>query len=524
MMSFVHETEHARVDDLARLAGLVAFSLRAGDTIALEGDLGAGKTTFARALIRAALDDETAEVPSPTFSLVQTYDTPRMPIAHADLYRLADAADLHELGLDDVLQRGAVMIEWPERAGDALGDDLLEIEFCEDADPDRRTILMRGLGSWRARLERIAVLDDLMRGAGWRSAHVSFLQGDASPRRYARIREGERRALLMDAPRQPDGPPIRDGLPYSRIAHLAEDVRAFVGVQKLLAAGGLAAPAILAADIPQGALIIENLGDRVYGREVAAGADMLALWRPATEVLVRLRGVQPSGPIDLADPARYEPVPRAGESHTIPPYDKRALSIETELLPDWYWPLVKGEPASAEATAEFLALWSPLIDRVLAGPQCLTLRDYHSPNLLRLEGRGETAEARVGIIDFQDAVIGHPAYDLVSLLQDARLDVPEAIETELLAHYCRLAAGAEPAFDEAGHRFAYAVLGAQRNTKILGIFARLWKRDGKPQYLAHVPRIWRYLARDLAHPELGRLRAWYDTHFPADARTRRLGP
>ena len=148
------------------------------------------------------------------------------------------------------------------------------------------------------------------------------------------------------------------------------------------------------------------------------------------------------------------------------------------------------------------------------------LRDYHSPNLIALAERA--APRDTGIIDFQDALIGPEAYDLVSLLQDARLDVPATIESELLESYIAAAAAQEPAFDEALFRYTYAALGAQRNTKILGIFARLAKRDGKRQYLAHIPRIWGYLARDLAHPELHPLRAWYDTHLPPSIRGRAL--
>ena len=172
-------------------------------------------------------------------------------------------------------------------------------------------------------------------------------------------------------------------------------------------------------------------------------------------------------------------------------------------------------------SAEFLALWAPLFDSVLAAPGGLVLRDYHSPNLLWLPSM-PAGKTRVGIIDFQDAVIGHPAYDLVSLLQDARLDVPAEIETELFEYYVSAVAKREPGFDAQAFAAAYAVLGAQRNTKILGIFARLARRDGKPVYLRHIPRIWRYLEHDLAHPQLATLRSWYDRNFPASMRARVL--
>ena len=189
-----------------------------------------------------------------------------------------------------------------------------------------------------------------------------------------------------------------------------------------------------------------------------------------------------------------------------------------ELLIDWYWQAVHGGPAPADARAEFLALWDAPFAMLGALPPAWVLRDYHSPNLLWLPERESVA--RVGIIDFQDAMRGPPAYDLVSLLQDARVDVPPDLEAHLLDHYCAGAGARQTGFDRDAFAFAYAALGAQRDTKILGIFARLAKRDGKPHYMRHNSRLWRYLERDLAHPQLSALKSWYDRHLPADARTR----
>jgi aminoglycoside/choline kinase family phosphotransferase len=189
------------------------------------------------------------------------------------------------------------------------------------------------------------------------------------------------------------------------------------------------------------------------------------------------------------------------------------------LLLDWLWPELKGTPAPQAVRAEFHAAWRPIVDRLLALPGGWLLRDYHSPNLIWLPQR--SGMARVGILDFQDAVDEHFAFDLVSLLQDARVDVSAELESELFEHYCA-AARSEPRFDEAEFTFAYNAFGAQRNTKILGIFARLARRDGKPQYLAHLPRIWGYLERNLGHAALASLAAWYDAHFSASDRSRQL--
>lgn len=494
----------ARLDERAipPLAGLLAFSLGPGDVVALRGDLGAGKTTFARALIRAALGDDKAEVPSPTFALAEAYETPKGRITHFDLYRLSRPDETAEIGFEEALAGGAVLIEWPERAAGLLPADRLEIEFTEADSGARRELTFTGHGSWALRLDRLAAGRDFIERSGWQAATVRHLKGDASTRRYARLTLPGRTALLMDAPRQPDGPPIRDGRPYSRIAHLAEDVVPYVAIGAGLRGLGLSAPRIHAQDLKRGLLLIEDLGDRVFGDEVKRGASQYDLWCAAVDVLLALRRTPLPRVLPVGD----------GTSYALPAFDREALAIETELLVDWYVPALTGAPASEVQRAEFGARWNEVFDRLLRLPQMPVLRDYHSPNLIWIPER--EGVARVGVIDFQDALIGHPAYDLVSLLQDARLDVDEKLEAELYDHYVARARKDDPAFDEEAFAFAYRALGAQRNTKILGIFTRLAHRDGKPAYLQHIPRIWRYLERDLAHATMRSLRAWYDSHLP----------
>jgi tRNA threonylcarbamoyl adenosine modification protein YjeE len=494
------------------LAELVALKLTRGDTIALSGDLGSGKTTFARALIRAILADPEAEVPSPTFSLVQTYDTPRLALAHLDLYRIASEDETAELGADEALAQGAIIVEWPERAPGLVSPNRLEIRLSEGTSEGTRRIGMTGFWTWARRLERVGEIAGFLAAhPPWSTAGVRYLQGDASTRAYARLATRDAHAVLMDQQRQPDGPPIRDGLPYSRIAHLAEDVRPFVAVQGALRDAGLTVPEIYAADLERGLVVLEDLGDRVFGSELEGATSQAELWRAATDALVVLANI----PV-------LDELPLRGGSppFRLPPQDRGVLEIETELLLDWYWPAVKGEPAPGDVRAEFHAAWTPVFDRILAMPAQWILRDYHSPNLMWLPGR--TGVARVGILDFQDALKGPAAYDLVSLLEDARVDVAADLEDALFVYYCAGRREQDPAFDRDAFAFAYAALGAQRNTKILGIFARLARRDGKPLYLRHIPRLWRYLARNFAHPDLAPLRAWYDRHFPPESRDRAL--
>ena len=503
---------HSDLDEPAarRLAQRIALKLKAGDAIALHGDLGAGKTTFARALIRALLGDAEAEVPSPTFALMQLYDTPRLKLAHLDLYRLADEGEADELGIADVLDNGAIIVEWPERAPSILPPDRLDITLSDTAMPDARTISIVPSGTWVARLQRLDEMSDfVIFDPKWANAETRYLQGDASARAYARLEasDGEH-AVLMDSPRMPDGAPIRDGLPYSRIAHLAEDVAPFVAVAGALSAAGLSVPTIHHADLDRGLLLLEDFGDRVFGREIENGTSQSELWRAAVDALAVLHKESVPDAIPLVN----------GSHYVVPRQDRGALAIEVELLPDWYWPALFGEPVPPEIRSEFLAHWNAIFDTLLTLPTGWVLRDYHSPNLMWLPGR--QGARRVGIIDFQDALVGPPAYDLVSLLQDARLDVPADLEAVMFRHYCEMAMSNQPRFDPDAFSFAYSALGAQRNTKILGIFARLARRDGKPGYLRHVPRLWRYLERDLAHPDLSSLRAWFDRHLGPELRAR----
>jgi len=498
---------------LCRLAELVALKIRVGDTIALHGDLGAGKTTFARALIRAVLGDAQGEVPSPTFALVQTYDTPRLDLAHIDLYRLSHEDEARELGIEELATRGAVIIEWPGRAPSLLGVNRLDIMLTECADADQRDIALEGHGTWDERLHRLDEIAAFLEAAPEaEGARIAYLQGDASARAYARLTETKEPLILMDWPPQPDGPPIKNGLPYSRIAHLAEGTAAFESVDRLLASAGLVVPGIHATDHARGLMLIGDLGDHVFGSEVAKGRPLEPMWTAATDALVELCR------IDAACVEAWNAT--EGRAAPIRTYDRGAYEIEIALLPDWYWPLMYGDVIPEGPRADLEAAWRPVLDRILADPhRSLTLRDYHSPNLLWLPERGGQSAGQVGIIDFQDALVGHPAFDLVSLLEDARLDVAPEIEDRLFAHYVAAVRMREPGFDEAAFSFAYAALGAQRNTKILGIFARLWKRDGKPQYLRHIPRLWRYLERNLSHPDLAPLANWYSTHFPPEVRT-----
>jgi len=487
---------------LHRLVADIAIALEPGDLVTLSGDLGAGKTTLARALIRHLARDPTVEVPSPTFTLIQTYDLPRFPLVHADLYRVSGAGELAELGFEDLPAGAVTLLEWPDRAAGALSFDRLDIAItlAPELGLEHRHLRITGHGTFAARAARLAAVRKFLDESDYGDAERERVAGDASARSYERLTLGHRRVILMNSPRRPDGPPVRNGRPYSAIAHLAEDVRPFVALAHGLKEHGFSAPEIYAADLAAGFLILEDLGsDAVV--EGDPPEPMGFRYQTAVDALIELHRLV------LPDTL---PIPPDDE-HRIPPYDLDALLIEVELLPDWYLPY-RGARLTSGARETYLDLWRDVLVPALNVRPTWVLRDFHSPNLLWLPERSEFA--RVGLLDFQDAVMGPPAYDVASLLQDARVDVSEELEIELLGRYVRARKEADDEFDIPEFVQNYSILTAQRASKILGIFARLDRRDGKPQYLRHLPRVWNYLQRSLAHPALTHLEAWYRENVP----------
>ena len=486
----------------AALARWLASFARPGDFLVLSGELGAGKTALARAFLRAASGDAELETPSPTFTLVQTYDGREGPVVHADFYRLNGPEDLREIGFAETVQGAVTLVEWGERALAALPAERLDImlEFDPARGPDYRLALFRPRGlSMTARFKAARAVEALLEQAGWAEARRQQMYGDASTRAYERLTDPHgRTAILMIAPPRIAGPALRFGKSYAEIARLSADIRAFLAVGEGLRALGLSTPRVYAHSVADGLALIEDFG---------------------TETIIDASGVNPSRYAEaaalLAD-LHMRTLPRellsGGETYAFPVYDIDAMMIEVELALDWYAPAIARGAPSSGARMQFLGLWREILSAPLSGPLTWTLRDYHSPNIHWLAERNGLA--RLGLIDFQDAVLGPPAYDVASLLQDARQNVPGDVEARLLALYGRRRLQADPGFDFDTFVADYAIMGAQRATKILGLFTRLDRRDGKPQYLKLLPRIEQTLARDLNHPVLEPLKRWFETHLP----------
>jgi N-acetylmuramate 1-kinase len=337
------------------------------------------------------------------------------------------------------------------------------------------------------------------------------LPGDASTRHYLRANDGRRRAMLMDQPQNaetPAAPPgaspaERRALGYNAVARLAgADCARFVAVAEYLRAQGLSAPEIYAADPARGFVLMEDLGNDLYADVLSDGGDEKALYRAAVEALARLHA---------------EPAPQTlGGGKALYAYDETAMLAEIDLMTEWYLPLALGRAPREDETEEHRGRWREALKALNARAPVFVHRDYHAQNLIWLPERD--GNARVGVIDFQDAVAGTKSYDIISLMEDARRDVSPDLSDAMTDHYLDAMAQAGHKLDADTYKAEMALLAAQRNAKIVGIFARLFKRDGKPRYLGYLPRVWNYLDRDLEHPALDGLKSWYGRTLPGDRR------
>jgi tRNA threonylcarbamoyl adenosine modification protein YjeE len=474
-----------------RLGEDLALALRQGDWLALSGDLGAGKSTLARAFLRAMADDDELEVPSPTFTLVQSYDL-RIPVSHFDLYRLGDASELDELGFDEALVNGICLVEWPEMAEDLLPSE--RISLCLEHQDRGRQATITGPEAQMKRIHRVLAIRDFLNRHGYENARRRFLTGDASMRAYEKITtpDGET-PILMDWPKRPEGPAVLDGKPYPKVAHLAEDAYPFVAIAHYLRELGLAAPQVLDVDYDQGILLIENLGSD--GVLDANGQPIPERYRESVVCLAFLHSHEMRQDLPVGE----------NHIHHVPDFDSTAMTMEARLLIDWHLPWKRGAPATEEERQNYLAIWAGLIEELESAEKNLLLRDFHSPNIIWRPH--ESGVHRVGLIDFQDAMIGPTAYDLASIVQDARVDISKPLADQMMVDYVTLRRSLG-SFDEPAFLKAWAIMAAQRNCKLAGLWVRLMQRDGKPGYMKHMPRTLGYLATALSHETLTPLREW----------------
>ncbi|EJF91110.1 bifunctional tRNA (adenosine(37)-N6)-threonylcarbamoyltransferase complex ATPase subunit type 1 TsaE/phosphotransferase [Bartonella tamiae] len=484
-----------------------SLALRKGDLITLEGDLGAGKSTFARAIIRTLANDMMLDVPSPTFTLVQNYALERFHITHADLYRIFYPEEIDELGFEEARQDGILLVEWPQKAEGALKDIDFSVTFSHEK--KGRQIEIEAHDSAAKRLQHSLDIRNFLEKNGRRYYSRRFFTGDASARFYEILiadhnddtvcddhSSTPHTEVLMDAPQMemPEISPVQTGENYAKKAHLSETIYQFIGIDRLILNHGFVAPTIHAYDGENGLLIMNDLG-----REGILDTNcqpLLDRYIASAELLAHFHQKDWPNAVSFSD-----------FSFQIPSYDRTVLQVEVSLLLDWYVPFKMHQRFYDEQRVEFFAQWSPFFDFFEKAEQTFVMRDFHSPNILWREG--ENKLNRLGLLDFQDGQIGATAYDVVSLAQDARVALSPEFEKKVVAAYCTERKKLPRFFDEDAFHKIYAIAGAQRSSKILGLFIRLNDRDHKPQYLKLLPHCQDYLKRNLSHPELYNLREFY---------------
>lgn len=332
--------------------------------------------------------------------------------------------------------------------------------------------------------ERKNAINAFLADNGWQPEHRSVLADDASFRRYERLVDGNRVAVFMDAP-----PP-------------QEDTRLFIRIAEHLLSLGLSTPEIYAQNTEQGFLLLEDFGDDTYTRVLdQSPAQEQALYELAVDTLIHLHKC----PVEQQIPKDW------------PTYDLKMLLGEVRIFTDWYLPHVSSELLAPDALIAYETIWEELFDYVQSQSKCLVLRDFHVDNMIFLDGKSGIKAC--GLLDFQDALVGAQAYDLMSLLEDARRDMDDdLIDTLKARYYAAFDDLAEPGAARHAFDAIYAILGAGRHTKVIGIFVRLLVRDGKPNYLIHIPRVWRLLERSLRHPMMALVRDWFDAFVPPPLR------
>ena len=493
------------------LAADLAGVIKQGDIVALDGDLGLGKSTFARALLRSRADDAFMEVPSPTFTLVQSYALgetgSKIEISHFDLYRISDFEELYEIGLEESWQTGAALIEWPDRAEDLLPKETLWLRFTLGESDASRQLTLLGDANWGERLQRICEKRSLLISSGWNDGLLQPIKGDLSPRSYDRVHrppmdgeeEGVNRsepktAILMDMPEREPGPKLSDGRRYDLVAHRVTKLAPMVSITEGLADLGLRVPNIHGCDLKAGLMLWEDFGGETLARSQDTPIEERYLATVAS--LARLHNSDmPKG------------FAGAGGEAKLCHYDRDAFAIELDVFLDFYWPHVRGAPCADNERAEFAALWQPLLVRLTESEQTLVLRDVQDPNCFWLGESGP--KGSVGFIDFQDCLIGPSAYDLAALAMDARITIPDALEAEMRTLYQTKRALTPEQLES--FDIAYHLCAAQRTSKNLGAFARASSQLGRDDYLAHIPRGLHYLSKALGHPLLSELKDWYES-------------
>ena len=493
-MKQVFTTEKQTTD----LAASIAKYIVAGDIIRLQGDLGAGKSVFARAVVRG-LHSKAEHIPSPTFTILQTYDDTRLPVVHVDLYRIEDESEVEFLELQPWIKHGVTLVEWPENAPnwfpESRADNLFEAPTETDngstltvkisqQDDGGRVFELSGGKSWQ---QRLSLIDESLRRPSTPQGRKRFVEqalgkgyvitpvsADASFRSYWRVKTEEGPKIVMDSP-----PPLEDVKPVIKMTHFLEGA-------------GVRVPHIYAKDEKLGYLLQEDFGDTTLLDAVQnKGYDLEKWYEKAVDILIHMA---------LSDPA------------PVRQYSHADLWSEAARFTDWYLPQATGHATFTADRQQFHDIWLPLFDKIMDVPKTTTFWDYHAANLMVLEKEPGDSIDCLGVIDFQDARVGPVSYDLSMLLQDVRFAIPDDLEQHLIQRFVDGLGGlvTMEKFME-----SYELVNLQRTMKIIGGFTRVAKRDGKDSYLKFMPRCWEIVDRAIQNPATTEVQAFLARTMPA---------
>ena len=475
------------LSDLEELAKELTPLLTQGCLMTLNGQIGTGKTTLAKLLINNLTQTPHEDIVSPTFNLYHTYSSDNLEIAHYDFYRIESEMELLEIDLSESLTDKVCIIEWANKFKDLLPKDRIEIsiKFIKN----EREYIIRPLGKFREVVSSRNKIENFLCDLDINFTELQRLPGDASKRKYYRVTGSNNTMILMDAAQKSD---------IKSKTGLTNGIDDFIKIQEYLDSIDVRVPKLIETNKIDNIILEEDLGEYCY-KDILTKENYQELYDPAIQTLIHISNIKHPKNISMNS-----------NPHYIKEFDLDIYLNEAEIFIDYYWPFVNGNLCSVDKKQEFRDIMGELYSN-LTHDKTLMLRDFHSPNLLFLDN--ENAFRKCAVIDFQDALFGHPLYDLVSLINDARITIDVYQEKYLIELYKKDFSFHNVQFDSSSFMQQYHILGVQRSIKILGIFARLAILENNKDYIVHMPRVISYIKRTMYSGCIEELTKWLNKNL-----------
>ena len=475
------------LSDLEKLSKELAPLLNEGGVVTLNGQIGAGKTTLAKLIIQQLTQTPLEDIVSPTFNLYHTYNKDNLEIAHYDFYRIESEMELHEIDLNESFTDKICIIEWADKFRDFLPKDRIEI-FIK-CTKNERVYRINPLGKFREVVSNRAKIENFLGGLDINFTELQRLPGDASKRNYYRVMSSDNTMIVMDATQKSD---------IKNKTGLTNGIDDFIKIQEYLNSIDVRVPKLIVRNKIDNIILEEDLGEYSY-TDMLTKENYQKLYNPAIQRLIHISNIN-----------HPKNISTKSNPHYLKEFDLNIYLNEAEIFIDYYWPFIHGKQCNADKKQEFTQIMEEVYSN-LTNDKTLMLRDFHSPNLLFLEN--ENGFRKCAVIDFQDALFGHPLYDLVSLTNDARITIDEYQEKYLIGLYKKDFPFNNFQFDSLSFMQQYHILGVQRSIKILGIFARLAILETNQNYLVHMPRVICYIKRIMQSGSIQALACWLNQNF-----------